>query len=177
MPGPALCLARPGSWTHLWSCFRPSKPHGLNMCVRVGWRGVGFRRIKVLVSEEVRMLGSWHRHRGSRMNQTFPVAGLGVRVSPAGKNVTLTSFPRGAYLQSRNRKFPCQLELPCHPVTMLPLSPGSLPHTPQPGQPLPAAPGAQAQQCHMYPSDICPATASTSSIEAGGWGLHLSYSP
>lgn len=74
-----------------------------------GGGGEAPQRIKVLVSEEVRMLGSRHRHRGSLMNQTFPVVALGVCVSIAGKNVTLTSFPWGPYLHSRNQKFPYQL--------------------------------------------------------------------
>lgn len=111
------------------------------------------QRIKVLASEEVRMLGSRHRHRGSLTNQTFPLASLGVGVSSAGKNVTLTSFPWGPYLQPRDQKFPCQRQQPCHPF-----------HAPQSQAPCltPRSPascflciGDPSQQFHTYPSDIC----------------------
>ena len=52
----------------------PSKPQGLNVYM---WYLAGAlpQRIRVLFSEEVRTLGSRHRHKGALMNQTLLVAG------------------------------------------------------------------------------------------------------
>lgn len=49
----------------------------------------------IAVFEEVRTLGSRHRHRGFLRSQTFPVVGLGACVSVAGDAVPLPSFLSG----------------------------------------------------------------------------------
>ena len=113
------------------------------------------QRIRVLFSEEVRMLGSRHRHKGALMNQTLLVAGAWGMCEPGRGECDSHLLPLGTLPSLMQPKLSVSI-----------LATVSVTHSmhlqvPMPcltfhssGQPLPAACWAQVQHFHMCPSDI-----------------------